>query len=129
MKITNKTKFYGFFIFLSLLLVRSSQFETLPFEITESFLQANLPAHIDTRSPFQKINSLGENLKTTNLLNPINSGIQFLNILNKESSNNHFEKNMEELRKFNRPSIGVVGSKEDPLSYSEYQKYFLGTLY
>ena len=88
-----------------------------------------LPAHIDTRSPFQKINSMGENLKTQVGLNPIDSGMQVLHILNKASSHNHFDQSIEELKKFNRPSIGVVGSLEDPLSYVEYQKYFLGTTY
>ena len=116
-------------IFLAFLFATASSLNTSPPEDKHLIRQAQLPVHIDTRSPFQKISSMGENLKTQVGLIPLNSGMQVLHTLNKASSNNHFDQSIRELKKFNRPSMGVVGGKEDPLSYSEYQKYFLGTAY
>ena len=40
-----------------------------------------------------------------------------------------YEKAQQELQKFNRPLIGIVGQDSDWVSYQEYQKKILGSSY
>ena len=40
-----------------------------------------------------------------------------------------YEKAQQELRQFNRPLIGIVGQDNDHVSYQEYQKKILTTIY